>query len=228
VSHSAAGHNSSLLSTLQPSVVQCGMATHPSPGRRIENSPPFQGWDCGIEASSPKGTAESLPQKAGYEHRQEIHCVQPSLRDLWEGASEPGSELPVYSQFSLRETGHADQNWLNSSVQLDAAVPAAFNLFIAILALFSFDSASGQNIVRADSTSTFTANPVMLTDTDVSESFVWRAPDFSTAAPSPEARRIAAKLDSHVDVPWCRGDLYFVEKCAFALWADAGRPWSKL
>ena len=28
---------------------------------------------------------------------------QPSLRDLWNNQSEPGSELPGYSQFSLRE-----------------------------------------------------------------------------------------------------------------------------
>jgi len=35
------------------------------------------------------------------------------------------------------------------------------------------------------------------------------------------------KLLSFVDVPWCRGDFYFVEKCAYALWAAAGRPWKK-
>ena len=84
---------------------------------------------------------------------------------------------------------------------------AAFNLFFLILAVFSFDSASGQNIVGPDSTSTFTANPVMLTDKDVSESFVWRSPDFSKRPTSPEAARIASKLDSHVDeflqgAPW--------------------------
>jgi hypothetical protein len=27
-----------------------------------------------------------------------------------------------------------------------------------------------------------------------------------------------------VDVPWCRGDLHFIETCALALWASAGRP----
>src|SRR6266540_4453842 len=32
-----------------------------SPGGRTENSPPLQGWDRGIGASSPDGTAESLP-----------------------------------------------------------------------------------------------------------------------------------------------------------------------
>jgi hypothetical protein len=38
----------------------------------------------------------------------------------------------------------------------------------------------------------------------------------------------ADQLAGFLDVPWCRGDLYFIEKCAFALWADSGRPWSKL
>ncbi len=32
----------------------------------------------------------------------------------------------------------------------------------------------------------------------------------------------AEQLLSFVDVPWCRGDLYFVEKCVYALWAEAG------
>jgi hypothetical protein len=38
----------------------------------------------------------------------------------------------------------------------------------------------------------------------------------------------ADQLAGFIDVPWCRGDLYFIEKCVFALWADAGRPWRKL
>jgi len=33
------------------------------------------------------------------------------------------------------------------------------------------------------------------------------------------------KLLSFVDIPWCKGDFYFVEKCAYALWADAGKTW---
>jgi hypothetical protein len=82
-----------------------------------------------------------------------------------------------------------------------------FKLFLMFLAVFSFDSASGQNIVESSSTPTFTANPVMLTDTDVSESFVWREPAFVAAPSSPEARRVAAKLDAHVTeflegAPW--------------------------
>jgi len=121
--------------------------------------------------------------------------------------SEPGSELPGYSQFSLRERGNADQNWSNSSDRLEARTSAAFNLFFLFLTVFSFDSASGQNIVGPNSTSTFTANPVMLTDTDVSESFFWRSPDFRKLPSSPEAGRIAAKLDAHVaeflaGAPW--------------------------
>ncbi|HEY2953140.1 MAG TPA: hypothetical protein VGK40_11180 [Verrucomicrobiae bacterium] len=31
-----------------------------------------------------------------------------------------------------------------------------------------------------------------------------------------------------IDVPWGKGDFYFMEKCAFALWAEAGRPWKTL
>ena len=34
-------------------------------------------------------------------------------------------------------------------------------------------------------------------------------------------------LVGFVDVPWCKGDFYFIEKCAYALWASAGRPWKK-
>jgi hypothetical protein len=34
----------------------------------------------------------------------------------------------------------------------------------------------------------------------------------------------AGTLLAAVDVPWCRGDLFFIEKCALALWASAGRP----
>jgi hypothetical protein len=50
------------LAIFQLSVTQTGMAIRlPSPGGRFENSPPFQGWECGIGASSPEGTAEALP-----------------------------------------------------------------------------------------------------------------------------------------------------------------------
>jgi hypothetical protein len=28
-----------------------------------------------------------------------------------------------------------------------------------------------------------------------------------------------------VDIPWCEGDLYFIEKCTCSLWAAAGRKW---
>jgi hypothetical protein len=33
------------------------------------------------------------------------------------------------------------------------------------------------------------------------------------------------QLAQFVDVPWCKADLYFIEKCVDALWARAGRPW---
>jgi len=29
-----------------------------------------------------------------------------------------------------------------------------------------------------------------------------------------------------VDVPWCRADYFFIERCALALWAAGGRPWN--
>jgi hypothetical protein len=34
-----------------------------------------------------------------------------------------------------------------------------------------------------------------------------------------------AQLLSFVDVPWCKADFYFIEKCVFALWANSGRAW---
>ncbi|MDB6029892.1 MAG: Serine/threonine protein kinase related protein, partial [Verrucomicrobiales bacterium] len=35
------------------------------------------------------------------------------------------------------------------------------------------------------------------------------------------------ELFGFVDVPWCKGDLFFMEKCVYALWADSGRNWEK-
>jgi len=35
----------------------------------------------------------------------------------------------------------------------------------------------------------------------------------------------ARQILDFVDVPWCHGDFYFIEKCVSALWADAGRRW---
>jgi hypothetical protein len=31
----------------------------------------------------------------------------------------------------------------------------------------------------------------------------------------------------YIDIPWCKGDLYFIEQCAYALWSDAGRSWTR-
>jgi hypothetical protein len=36
----------------------------------------------------------------------------------------------------------------------------------------------------------------------------------------------AAELFTFLDVPWCKADLYFIEKCAYALWAESGRPFA--
>jgi hypothetical protein len=38
----------------------------------------------------------------------------------------------------------------------------------------------------------------------------------------------AGQIVTFIDVPWGKGDFYFIEKCALALWADAGRPWATL
>jgi hypothetical protein len=88
-----------------PCVTQSAQAVRlPSPGGRFENSPPFQGWDDAIGTSSPEGTAESLsPNDMACQQTNNNRRVQPSLRDLGNGECEPGSELPGYSQFSLRE-----------------------------------------------------------------------------------------------------------------------------
>ncbi len=99
------------LATLRTSITQSARTVGmPSPGGRFENSPPFQGWECRIEASRPEGTAEFLPQNANGSRGGDIPCIQPSLRDLWSAESEPGSELPGYFQISLRETEIARAN----------------------------------------------------------------------------------------------------------------------
>jgi hypothetical protein len=36
------------------------------------------------------------------------------------------------------------------------------------------------------------------------------------------------ELAKFLDVPWCKADLYFIEKCVYALWGKAGRPWVEL
>lgn len=35
----------------------------------------------------------------------------------------------------------------------------------------------------------------------------------------------ADNLCDFVDIPWCKGDFYFMEKCVLAIWAANGRPW---
>ena len=41
-------------------------------------------------------------------------------------------------------------------------------------------------------------------------------------------QRPAPALSGEIDVPWCKGDLYFIEKSVYALWAAGGRPWKTL
>ena len=80
-----------------------------------------------------------------------------------------------------------------------------FNLILCSTLLLCVDSLRSQNIV-GHTAAQFTANPVRLTDTDVSEFFL-RTPDLGSLPKTPEARRIAAKLDAHIaafvdDAPW--------------------------
>jgi len=92
-------------------------------------------------------------------------------------------------------------------------------------AVFCVDSLCAQNIVEDTDRSAsqqFTANPVRLTDMDVGE-FLFSAPRFSAAANAP-----SEKLNGYFNVPWCKGDLYFIEKSVYALWAAGGRPWKTL
>jgi len=81
----------------------------------------------------------------------------------------------------------------------------ALACFTAIFCPFGFDSLRGQNIVERTTTQ-FTANPVKLTDTEVSE-FLFRMADFKVAAASAGAGRAATKLEAHViqfidGAPW--------------------------
>jgi hypothetical protein len=80
-----------------------------------------------------------------------------------------------------------------------------FKIICAISVLFAIDSGVSQNIVELTA-SQFTANPVRLTDTDVSELFVI-SPRFPTPFASAEARRVSTKLEAHVmelidGAPW--------------------------
>jgi hypothetical protein len=126
---------------------------------------------------------------------------------------------------------------------------SAFKIILTFVTFFFIDSAESRNIVALFSDRRFTANPVRLTDTDVGELF-FRTPDLPTRATFLEGGRIAAKLEAHIiafldgaalmkhlpaqqlsafiDVPWSKGDFYFIERCVLALRADAGRPWKKL
>ena len=83
------------------------------------------------------------------------------------------------------------------------------SLFFALAAVLCVDTLCARNIVgitdRSDS-QPFTANPVRLTDTEVSE-FLFSAPRFSTAGNSAESARITSRLETQVisyldDAPW--------------------------
>ncbi len=115
------GHSSTLYA-------QSGLRIYlPSPGGRIENSPRFQAWDYRRGTSRPEGTAESLLHRWEQEPARDFQGTRPSLRDLCNRESGPGSELPGYSQISLREMRSAGPKRPNSSQALlrDACPTAA-------------------------------------------------------------------------------------------------------
>lgn len=82
-------------------------------------------------------------------------------------------------------------------------------VFFAMAAVFCVDSLCAQNIIGpADRSASqqFTANPVRLTDMEVSE-FLFSTPRFSAAANSAESTRISSRLEAHVisfldGAPW--------------------------
>ena len=99
------------------------------------------------------------------------------------------------------------------------------SLFFVMAAVFCVDSHCAQNIVmNTDSTASqqFTANPVRLTDMDVGE-FLFSTLKFSTAGSA-----ASEKLNGYFNLPWCKGDLFFIGKSVYALWAAGGRPWITL
>ena len=113
----------------RPFVTQTSKAVRRlSPGGRFENSPPIQGWDCRTEASSPEGTAELRPRKWECGEARDLRSIQPSLRDLWDVESGPGSQLPGYSQISVPEMDNAGPKWPGSSRRLKPAIRHIANL----------------------------------------------------------------------------------------------------
>ena len=113
----------------------------------------------------------------------------------------------------------------------------AFKLIFRLTSVFCVDSADGSNMVEP-TTLEFTANPVRLTDTDVSE-FILSIPDFKTRLASPDTNRASAKhegaafvgqmlthrLLTFIDARGCKSHFSFIEKLVDAWWASGGeRP----
>ena len=57
---------------------------------------------------------------------------------------------------------------------------------------------------------------------DVGE-FLFLTLRFSTAGSA-----ASEKLNDYFNLLWCRGDLFFIEKSVYALWAAGGRLWKTL
>lgn len=101
-----------------------------------------------------------------------------------------------YPQFPTGKLKLAWRKELRRLSQRGSWAEFSFKIICAISLLFAIDSGESQNIVGL-TTSRFTANPVRLTDTDVSELFV-KAPALPTQFTPAKARRIAAKREARV------------------------------
>jgi len=72
-----------------------------------------------------------------------MRLVRPSLRDFGDSESEPGSELPDYSQISLREMENTDQIVKSSRGGGDAAAVSRTGFQPVIPGILPADGYSG-------------------------------------------------------------------------------------
>ncbi len=113
-----------------------------------------------------------------------------------------------------------------------------------VFGVFSFDILRAQNIIDGNSevdSSALAANPAKLTETDFSE-FIWQFAECDPGADQPELSRIFTRLEARVvklieGFPWMPFhhtlgiggyEVYYIEKCAYALWSSGGRTWKRV
>ena len=111
-------------------------------------------------------------------------------KQLWRELSGPCCEVSSVTTRVCRR--------VLSGPQTDGMRPAedcwTTQIALLLIRLFFVDRVRGQNIVE-DTADGFTANPVALTDMEVSECF-GRSPIFKPDAGNPEVRRIAVKIEA--------------------------------